>query len=391
MINFSFHLPTRLYYGRDEQKNIGAYLKPYASKILLHYGGGSIKRSGLYDEVVASLNEAGIAFAELGGVAPNPRLELVYQGIELCRRENVELILAVGGGSAIDSAKAIALGLCYDGDVWDIYNDDIITGRALPVAAILTLPAAGSEMSKSSVITNEALQLKYGHSDNVTRPIISVINPELFFTLPKEQVGYGVADMMSHIFERYFTRTDHTDISDELCQGTLRAIMRNAPLVLENPQNYDAWAEIGWASTLAHNDLLGRGREEDWGCHGMEHELSAIYDIAHGAGLAVLTPFWMEYVYRENMPMFLQFAHTVMGVPCGRDPEAEIFEGIARLRQFFSSLGLPSTLSEMGIGTEHLEEMAKKTTGAAFGEEYGKGRFFKLKWQDVLAIYQMAE
>lgn len=390
MLNFTFQLPTKIYFGKDEQKRIGEYLKPHASKILLHYGGGSIKRSGLYDEVTASLRQAGIAYTELGGVVPNPRLELVYEGIELCKREHVQLILAVGGGSVIDSAKAIAMGVCYDGDVWEIYDGNILTGKSLPVATVLTIPAAGSESSKSSVITNEAAGLKYGHNDEATRPLLSVVNPALFMTLPKEQIGNGTADMMSHIFERYFTQTQHTNVSDELCEGVLRAIMNNALRVIDDPQDYNAWCEIGWAGTLAHNDLLGRGREEDWGCHGMEHELSALYDIAHGAGLAVLTPAWMEYVYKENIPMFLQFARNVMGVTAGRDAEEIIFEGIRRLRAFFASIGLPGTLREMGIGPERLEEMAKKTTGAAFGEEHGKGNFFKLKWQDVLEIYRMA-
>ena len=390
MRNFTFRIPTRLYFGRDEHKKIGDCIRPYASKILLHYGGGSIRRSGLYDEIAASLNESGIDFVELGGVVPNPRLSLVRQGIELCRREGAELVLAVGGGSVIDSAKAIAVGALYDGDVWELFDAGTATGKALPIAAVLTIPAAGSEMSMVSVISNEDTMRKTGYHDEAVRPVFSVINPALFVTLPKAQIGYGVADIMSHIFERYFTRTARADVSDELCEGVLRAVIRNAPRVYDDPNDYDAWCEIGWAGTLAHNDLLGRGREEDWGCHGMEHELSAIYDVAHGAGLAVLTPFWMDYLWRDNVPMFLQFAQNVMGVAPHRDSEAVITEGIARLRAFNRRIGLPGTLKELGIGSERLEEMAKKTSGAWFGEEKGKGNFKKLMWQDALAIMESA-
>jgi len=393
MQNFTFQIPTRLIFGKDEEKKIGAYLQqavPGLKKILLHYGGGSIKRSGLYDEVVASLDAAGIEFAELGGVAPNPRVSLVYEGIDLCRREGVELVLAVGGGSAIDSAKAIALGVCCQGDVWRLFREKIPATEALPVATILTIPAAGSECSNVSVINNETEQLKIGYHAECLRPTVSIINPALFATLPKHQIANGVADIMSHIFERYFTHTAHTDVSDELCEGVLRAVMKNAPLVLADPNNYDAWCEIGFAGTLAHNDLLGRGRQECWGCHGLEHELSALYDVAHGAGLAVLTPFWMEYACHLNIPMFEQFARNVMGVTGGRDAQANIAEAIARLRLFFFRLGLPGTLTDLRIGPERLEEMAKKVTGAAFGKETGRGNFLKLKWQDALAIYRMA-
>jgi len=390
MLNFTYHTPTKLVFGRDEHKNIGQYLKPYAKKILLHYGGGSIKRSGVYGEIAASLNEAGIAFVELGGVVPNPRISLVREGIELCRREGVELVLAVGGGSAIDSAKAIGIGLLYGGDVWELYEKRIITGKSVPVATVVTIPAAGSEMSKSSVLTNDTQQRKCGHNDDATRPVLSVINPALFVTLPKEQIANGAVDMMSHIFERYFTQTEHTDVSDEMCEGVLRAIMKNAPKLIADPGDYDAWCELGWAGALAHNDLLGRGRQEDWACHHIEHELSAIYDVAHGAGLAVVTPPWMEAVYKANVPMFLQFARNVMGVTGGRDADGIILEAIARLRRFLQGLGLPGTLRELGIGPERLEEMAQKTTGIAFGEEIGEGFFVRFDWRGVLKILEAA-
>jgi len=390
MLNFTFQVPTKLIFGRDEENNVGQYLKPLANKILLHYGGGSIKRHGLYDRVVASLNEAGVQFVELGGVVPNPRVTLVREGIELCKKEQVELVLAVGGGSVIDSAKAIAAGVLYVGDVWDLFENAAPTGKALPVATILTIPAAGSEMSKVSVISNEESLRKVGYHDEALRPIFSILNPALFFTLPKDQIANGVADMMSHIFERYFTKTTHTDLTDELCEGTLRTIIRNAPKVMQNPCDYEAWCELGFAGALAHNDLLGRGREEDWACHGMEHELSALYDVAHGAGLAVLTPFWMDYVWRETPGMFVQFAIQVMGVAPHRNSYEVVREGIARLRAFYQSLGLPATLTDLNINGDYLEEMAQKTSGAWFGHEKGRGALKKLMWQDVLKIFESA-
>lgn len=392
MLNFNFYAPTRIVFGKDSEKRIGALLKPHASKVLLHYGGGSIKRSGLYDRVAASLQEAGVSFVELGGVKPNPRLALVQEGISLCRKEQVDLILAVGGGSAIDSAKAIAMGVYYDGDIWDVYEQGKKIEKALPVATILTIPAAGSESSESTVITNEEKQLKYGYGSPLLRPLLSVMNPELFSTLPKGQIAYGVADMMSHIFERYFTNTTQTDLTDGLCESVLKTIMKHAPIVLADPQNYDSWCQVGFGGTVAHNGLLGMGREQDWACHGMEHELSAIYDVAHGAGLAVLTPAWMEYVYQSNIPMFVQFAVNVMGVEGSyREPEAIIRAGIQRLRDFFRKMGLPATLDELGIDSSQLEVMAKKATGAAFGEEEPLGGLKKLYWNDVLEIYKMVQ
>ena len=392
MLNFDFYSPARILFGKDTEKQIGALLKPHASKILLHYGGGSIKKSGLYDTVTASLRESGLAYIELGGVVPNPRLSLVHEGIALCKKEKVDLILAVGGGSAIDSAKAIAMGVYYDGDVWEVYEQGKPVQKALPVATVLTIPAAGSEASGDTVITNEEKRLKYGYGSPLLRPLLSVMNPELFFTLPKNQIANGVADMMSHVFERYFTNTTHTDLTDGLCETVLKTIMKNAPIVLADPQNYDAWCEVGFGGTVAHNGLVGMGRAQDWACHGMEHELSAIYDVAHGAGLAVLTPAWMQYVYKDNINMFVQFAVNVMGVEGSyRDPDAIIQEAISRLREFFRKMGLPATLGELGIDGSQLELMAKKAIGAAFGEEEPIGGLKKLYWQDVLHIYQLAQ
>ncbi|MGI6239682.1 MAG: iron-containing alcohol dehydrogenase [Christensenellales bacterium] len=392
MLNFDFYSPARIIFGKDTEQQIGELLKPHARKVLLHYGGGSIKQSGLYDVVVHSLNESGVSYVELGGVVPNPRLSLVHEGIALCKREGVDLILAVGGGSAIDSAKAIAMGVYYEGDVWEVYEEGKEIKKALPVATILTIPAAGSEASGDTVITNEEKELKYGYGSPHLRPLLSIMNPERFFTLPKNQIANGIADMMSHVFERYFTNTTHTDLTDGLCETVLRTIMKNAPALMDDPQNYEAWCEVGFGGTVAHNGLVGMGREQDWACHGMEHELSAIYDVAHGAGLAVLTPAWMQYVYKDNINMFVQFAVNVMGVSGSfRDPDAIVQEGIARLRAFFGKMALPATLGELGIGSDKLELMAKKATGEAFGAESPIGGLKKLRWQDVLAIYQLAQ
>ena len=392
MLNFNFYAPTRVVFGKGTQREVGALIKPLAQKVLLHYGGGSVKKSGLYDQVAASLKESGVFFAELGGVKPNPRISLVKEGAALCKRENVGLILAVGGGSVIDSAKAIAAGVYYDGDLWDVYERRLPVKKALPVATVLTIPAAGSEMSGASVITNEEKQMKMSCVADSLRPVLSVVNPELFFTLPRNQIANGVADMMSHIFERYFTNTTAVELTDGLCEATLRIIMKNALIVVNDPSDYQAWCEVGFGGTIAHNDLLGVGRAQDWACHGMEHELSAIYDVPHGAGLAVLTPNWMEYVYDENPPMFAQFAVNVMGARGSfRETDAVIREGISRLREFFRKMGLPATLSELGIGGDKLELMAKKATKVEYGiDERPLGGLKKLKWQDVLEIYRLA-
>ncbi|MDR1580495.1 MAG: iron-containing alcohol dehydrogenase [Synergistaceae bacterium] len=392
MLNFEFLVPTKLIFGRDAQHQVGELVKKYrGTKVLLHYGGGSIKKSGLYDQVTNSLKKAGIAFVELSGVVPNPRLKLVYEGIDLCRKEGVDFILAVGGGSAIDSAKAIGVGVCTDTDIWDFYEKGLPVARTLPVATILTIPAAGSETSKSSVITNEEKNMKYGLDVEEIRPVFSIMNPELFFTLPLNQIANGVADMMSHIMERYFTNTLSTDLTDGLCEATLKTIIKNAPILIRDPKNYDAWAQIGHCGSMAHTDILGLGRAQEWSCHPMEHELSAIYDIAHGAGLAILTPAWMEYVYNENLPMFVQFAVNVMGVDGSfREPEAIAREGIRRLRDFFTGIGLPETLKDVGIGTDKLEYMARKSTGAEYGREKPLGAIKPLYWKDVLEVYKSA-
>lgn len=391
MLNFDFHNQTRIVFGRDTHKQVGSLIKPLAKKVLLHYGGSSIKKTGLYGEVVSSLSESGVSFVELGGVQPNPRVTLVREGIDLCKRENVDFILAVGGGSAIDSAKAIAMGVYYDGDIWDVYEKSIRLDKAMPVATILTIPAAGSEASNSSVISNTEKEMKRGCTNNITRPVFSIINPELFYTLPKNQIGNGAADMMSHIFERYFTDTISVGLIDGMCESVLKTIIQNAVKVYENPADYDAWCQIGFGGTLAHNDLLGVGRNQDWACHQMEHELSALKDVAHGAGLAVLTPAWMKFVYKSNINMFTQFAVNVMGVSGSfREPEDLILTAIDKLSGFFSKIGLPGTLTELGFAESDFELIAKRSTKIAYGEERPLGGIQKLRWQDVYEILKLA-
>lgn len=392
MLNFNYYNKTRIIFGKDTHKEVGQHLKPYAKKVLLHYGGKSIKSNGVYNDVVESLQSNGIEFVELSGVKPNPRVSLVREGIELCKKENVDFILAVGGGSVIDSSKAIAIGVKAENDVWDFFERGLEIKSALPLATILTIPAAGSESSTGTVITNEEKQLKLSCGAEFLRPEFSIINPEIYYSLPKNQISNGVCDMMSHIMERYFTNTLHTDLTDGLCETTLKTIMKNGLILKEDNKNYDAWAEIGFSGNIAHNGLLGLGREQDWASHQIEHELSAIYDVSHGAGLAVVTIAWMKYVYKTNLSMFVQFAVNVMGVEGSfRDEESIALEGINKLKEFFVKMGLPVTLGELGIDDSNLEVMAKKATNFNNVEEIKLGGLKKLGWEDVLAIYKLAK
>lgn len=387
MNNFTFQNTTRIIFGKGTENTVGSEVKKYSGKILLHYGGGSIKRSGLYDKVVKSLTEAGVEFVELGGVKPNPRLSLIYEGIDLCRKNGVEFILAVGGGSVIDSAKGIATGVYYDGDVWDCYVKKGEATRALPIGTILTIPAAGSESSGSSVVTKEEGQLKRDIGYDFLRPQFSILNPEFCFTLPAYQVACGATDIMAHVMERYFTNTPNVEYVDRLSEATLVTIVNNVPRALSNPNDYDAFAEIMWAGTIAHNDLLGCGREQDWSSHNIEHELSGIFDIAHGAGLAIMFPAWMKYVYKTNVNRFVQFAVRVWKVEQDfANPERTALEGIARIESFFKSIGVPTRLSEANITDERFEEMAEKAVGKG-----SMGGFMKLKKDDIVNIYKLAK
>lgn len=350
MDSFSYYNQTRYVFGHGEYRNIGNLLKGKTEKLLLHYGGGSIKRSGLYESVVNALTTAGISFVELGGVKPNPEIDLVRRGVALCREEGVDYILAVGGGSVIDSAKAIALGVTHQGDVWKLYTkEETLQTTPLPVATILTLPAAGSENSPNTVISDRASNRKLGYGHEQLRPALSIVSPELFLTLPPEQMAYGACDMLCHIFERYFTNTQGTELTDALSEATMRTIMQQASILRNEPQNEAAWAQLAFSGTIAHNNILGLGREQSWTCHALEHELSAVYDVPHGAGLAVLVPSYFDAVWQANPGIFAQWAVNVMGVAASRDTERVVKEGIMRLRAWYKSLGLPQTMEELGI------------------------------------------
>lgn len=385
MLNFEFLSPTKIIFGRGAENQVGTEVKKHSSKIMLHYGSDRIKKSGLFDQVAQSLKDAGVSFVELGGAQPNPRLSLVQKGIAICREQGLDFILAVGGGSALDSAKAIAMGVPYSGNVWDFYSGKA-PEKALPVAVVLTIPAAGSEASPSSVITNEEGWIKSGCTNDIIRPVFAIMNPEHTFTLPSYQTACGAADIMAHIMERYFTNEPNVDFTDRLCEATLKTIINNVPIAISEPENYAARAEVMWAGTVAHNDLLGTGRSGDWASHGMEHELSALYDVAHGAGLAVIFPAWMTYVYKQNPTRFVQFAARVWDVElAAENPEGIILEAIRRIKRFFTEIGLPISLEGLGIKDDRLEEMAARCS------KWGPvGNFMKLAKDDVLNIYKLA-
>lgn len=388
MENFRFLSPTKIIFGRGTENQAGDEAKAYSSRVLLHYGQESIKKSGLYDKVVKSLRDAGVEFVELSGVKPNPRLSLVYEGIRICRENKIGLILAVGGGSVIDSAKAIAAGVPYNGDVWDFYTGKAAPEEALPVGVVLTIPAAGSEASKSSVITNEDGWYKRALNIDIIRPRFAIMNPELTFTLPPYQTACGASDIMAHVMERYFTNVPNVDFTDRLCEATLKTIIHNTPIVLEEPDNYDSRAEIMWASTLAHNDLLSTGRVGDFASHMIEHELSGLNDVAHGAGLAVIFPAWMRYVYKHDLDRFVQFAVRVWNVDQSfNSPEKTALEGINRLKSFFKGIGLPVTLGEINISEDSFEEIAEKCRKA---EDGTVGNFVKLTKEDIVNILKIA-
>ncbi len=388
MLNFTYYNPAKIIFGKGTEATAGENCAQYGKNVLLHYGGGSIKKSGLYDTLVKSLKDAGLAVTELGGVKPNPRLSLVHEGIRLCRENKIDFILAAGGGSAIDSAKAIAIGAKYDGDVWDFYEGKADATEALPIGVVLTIPAAGSESSDSSVITNEETGRKYGYSCDCFIPKFAIMNPEFTFTLPDYQTACGASDILAHLMERYFTQVEHVDLTDRLIEATMKTILYYTPMALKKPNDYDIRAEIMWAGTIAHNNLLNTGRIGDWGSHGIEHELSALRDVAHGAGLAVIFPAWMKYCYKDNPDRFLQFATRVMGVELSFDRKEEaILLGIERLEAFYKSIGLPIRLPDLGFVEADLAPMAEKCAMSRGGTI---GNFKKLNKDDILNIYKLA-
>jgi alcohol dehydrogenase len=387
MENFVFENPTRIIFGKDTHKVVGKEVKKYSDRILLHYGMGSIKKSGLYDRIIQSLKKEKIEFFELGGVKPNPGLDLTIKGSGICRKEGIDFILAAGGGSVIDSAKAIALNVPYKGgNMWDFVTGRAVPVTALPVGVILTIPASGSESSDAAVITNEDRMIKKGYHSDLIRPVFAILNPELAFTLPDQQLASGAADIMAHVMERYFTRTKNTDLTDRLCEAAMRTVMENAPLALKYRRDYNATAELMWAGNLAHNGLLSTGRTGDWGSHKIGHELSTCYGVPHGSSLSIVFPAWIKYVYNRDIDMFYKFSVRVFDVdPCFGTPEDVINKGIERLVSFYRKLGLPTSLGEIGAGKEKFEEMAEKAT------LYGPiGNYIRLEMQDVINIYNLA-
>ncbi len=386
MENFEFQNETKIIFGKDTELKVGFEVSKYSKKVLLHYGGGSIKKTGLYDKVVLSLKDNDIDFIELSGVRPNPRLGLVKEGIEKCREENVNFILAVGGGSVIDSAKAIAAGVNYQGNVWDLYEGKGELEEVIPIGVILTIPATGSETSDASIITNEEGWYKRAFADNSLRPKFAILNPELTYTLPSYQTAAGGVDIMSHVFERYFTNTKNVDLTDKLCEAVLKTMINNLPIALEEPDNYAARAEIMWSGTIAHNGLLGTGRIEDWGSHMIAHEISGIYDLAHGAALSIVFPAWMKYVYLSNLDKFVQYASRVWNLDVNFENIARTaLEGIELTEDFFKRMGMPTSLKDAGISNDRIEEMAQKCV------MYGPvGNFKKLYKEDIVNILEIA-
>ena len=387
MNNFNFYSPTEFVFGKGRENDCGEYVKKYGgSKVLIVYGGQSAVKSGLLDRVKASLEKNGIEYYALGGVKPNPRDTLVYQGIDIARKEGLDFILAVGGGSVIDTSKAIAIGVPYEGDFWDFYSGKHAT-KALPVGTVLTIAAAGSEGSGDSVITKEDGMLKRGTGSDVLRPKFSVMNPELTQTLPAYQTACGATDIMAHVFERYFTNTKEVEITDRLCEAVLMTMVKETPRVIADPDNYEARANIMWAGTVAHTNLVGVGRDQDWNSHGIEHELSALYDCAHGAGLAVIMPAWMDFVYKHNVMRFAQMATRVFG--CAMDfenPENTAVAGIKAFRMFLHGIGMPINFEELGAKEEDIPALVDK-----FGLGDGRtGGFVKLSSEDIAEIYKIA-
>lgn len=388
MNNFQFYSPTEFLFGKDTENSCGEYVKKYGgSKVLIHYGSASAIRSGLIDRVKASLEKAGISYVMLGGVQPNPRDTKIYEGIELCRKENVDFILSVGGGSCIDSSKGIALGALYDGDFWDFYSRKADVTKALPIGTILTIAAAGSEGSGASVVTKEEGMLKRDVGSDLLRPKFSILNPALTETLPAYQTACGATDIMAHVFERYFTNTTEVEVTDRLCEAILLTMIKETPRVIADPHNYQARANIMWAGTVAHNDIIGVGRGQDWNSHGIEHELSGLYDCAHGAGLAVIMPSWMEYVCDHNVMRFAQMATRIWGIQMNfENPKETALQGISAFRKFLHEIGMPVNFEELGAKEEDIPVLVEK-----FGLGDGKtGGFMPLSSEDVANIYRIA-
>lgn len=389
MNNFTFYSPTEFVFGRETESRTAELVKKYSgSKVLIVYGGGSVIRSGLLARVESVLSDAGIAYVELGGIQPNPTDPKVYEGIELGRRERIDFILPVGGGSVIDTAKAIAVGIPYEGDFWDFFIGKAVPEKAVRIGVVLTIPAAGSEGSGNSVITKlDGLKKLSLRTPEVLRPAFAVMNPELTYTLPAWQTACGITDMMAHIMERYFTNTEDTEVTDRICEGTLKAIIYEAMRVTIEPCNYGARANLMWAGMIAHNGTCGVGCEEDWSSHFLEHEVSAVYNVSHGAGLAVIFPAWLTYMAEHHAGKVAQYAARVWDVPKSTDCKAMALEGIRRFKSFLHSIGMPVTFRELGIEHPDIDLLVKK-----FHENKGErvGNYFPLDSKASREIYEIA-
>ena len=393
MKDFNYYAPTEVVFGEQSEEQVARLVKKYGgTKVLVHYGGQSAKRSGLLDKICDLLSEGGMPFVTLGGVVPNPRLSLAKQGIELCRKEGIDFILAIGGGSVIDSAKCIAYGVCMDEDVWNLYLGQAEAPTTmLPVACVLTIPAAGSEMSEASVITNEDGDVKLGYSNNMSRPKFAIMNPRRTFTLPPYQTAAGVTDMMMHTMERYFTKDDDMDLTTDLAEAVLRRMKVAVFDVLKNPEDYRQRAQIMWGGSIAHNGLTGCGVADDWATHQLEHELSGMFDVTHGAGLAAVWPSWARYVMHENLSRFVRFAVNVMDVPNDfSDPKGTALKGIEAMERFYHAIGMPINIKELigrDITDDEIKEMTRKCS-----RDYQRtcGCLKVLAADDMEAIYRMA-
>ena len=392
MKDFNYYAPTEVVFGEKSEEQVARLVRKYGgTKVLVHYGGKSAVKSGLLDKICNLLQEDHIPYVKLGGVVPNPRLSLAKEGIALCHKENIDFILAVGGGSVIDSAKCIAYGTCFDGDVWDIYLGKAVPTSMLPVASVLTIPAAGSEMSEASVITNEDGELKLGYSNDMSRPKFAIMNPRRTFTLPPFQTAAGVTDIMMHTMERYFTKDDDMDLTTDLAEAVLRRMKSAVYDVLKNPEDYRQRAQIMWGGSVAHNGLTGCGVSDDWATHQLEHELSAMFDVTHGAGLAAIWPSWARYVMHENLSRFVRFAVNVMDVPNDfTDPEGTALKGIEAMERFYHDIGMPLNIRELigrDITDDEIKEMTRK---CSCDYKQTCGCLKKLGPTDMEAIYKMA-
>lgn len=386
MDNFIYHIPTDIYFGKGQINHLGKKISEIAKKVLLVYGGGSIKKIGLYDEVIQQLKQADVEVYELAGVEPNPRIQTVRKGVDICKKEGVEAVLAVGGGSTIDCAKVIAAGTCYDGDAWDLVLDSDKITKTLPIVSVLTLAATGSEMDGFAVISDMEKNEKWGTGNDITKPVFSIMDPQYTYSVSKYQTAAGSSDIMSHTFENYFNNTKGAYLQARLAEGILKTVIKYTPIALEQPDNYEARANLMWASSLAINGLISYGESTAWTVHPMEHELSAYYDITHGAGLALLTPYWMEYILSEKtVDKFVEYGVNVWGIDSSKEAMEIAKEAIAKTREFFISIGMPSRLSEINIDETHFDIMSEKA--AKGGLKYG---FVSLTKEDVKNIFKMA-